>query len=666
LATLHHEALRRIELLGQALAAEERETRARTDALLREGSPRILEERGVLLRKARVLDQRPALLGRVRVVVADDANRAGHVDRFDVRAGGVVVLLERDDEGRPVPVGHGVIARRRRGQLEIVFDGVDAARDIDVDDAIDLLRGEDEITIRRLRDALGRARSATGRTARLIEVLLGVVLPKPTRRADNDGPAVGLALGAAIGQGDALNDDQRIAARHALLAEDVALVHGPPGTGKTHVLVDVILRCIERGERVLALTASNAAVDHLALSLLRACPGLALARTGDPTRASEELEAHTIVGLTEAHPHRKMARDLVDQARSLLGGARRRSDRGREAWAREREARVEAGKLFAEARRLERIAAADVLSRTRVLCGTLTGRLDDLLGEDERFDVLVVDEASQALTPAVLCGVPWVKRVVLAGDHQQLPPVVVADDARRLGLGETVFARLCAADGAGVVSHMLTVQHRMHEAIMRWPSMTSYTGRLIAHASVKDTLLTLPGDDGACLSRPTQPLDVVDTAGAGFDEESPPESPSRDNPGEARLVALLVDDLVRAGLPAGDIGVITPYSAQSARLQAELATHIDDGLEVDSVDGFQGREKEAIVFSAVRSNTAGDIGFVGDARRLNVALTRAKKKLIVVADSATLSSDAGWRSLFDDAIARGCYRSVFEIDGAFG
>ncbi|MBM4281842.1 MAG: AAA family ATPase [Deltaproteobacteria bacterium] len=657
MATLPHETARRLDVLGQALAAEEREVRGRVDALLADGSPRTLEERGLLLRKARVLDQRPTLLGRVRVTVGDDQNREGHVDRFDVRAGGVVVMLERDEKGRPVPVGHGVVARRRRGQLQVVFDGVDAARDLDVDDAVDLLRGEDEVTIRRLRDGLDRARAATGRTARLVEVLLGVGPPRATRLPDDDGAALGLHDGA-------LNDDQRRAALHALLAEDVALVHGPPGTGKTHVLVDVIQRCVDRGERVLALCASNAAVDHLALSLLRARPTLALARAGDPARAHEQLEAHTLVGLTEAHPHRQLARDLVDQARALLGGARRRSDRSREAWAREREARVEAGRLFAEARRLERIAADDVLGKTRVLCGTLTGRLDDLLGDDARFDVLVVDEASQALTPAVLCGVPWVGRVVLAGDHKQLPPVVLAAEAARLGLGQTAFATLCAADGKGAVSHMLTEQHRMHEDIMRWPSQASYDGRLVAHPSVAAALLALPGDDGARTSRPAQPLDVIDTAGAGFDEESPPQSPSKENPGEARLVALLVDDLVQAGLSAADIGVITPYAAQSARLQAQLAALVDAGLEVDSVDGFQGREKEAILVSAVRSNVDGEVGFVADARRLNVALTRAKKKLIVIADSATLSSDAGWRSLFDDAIARGCYRSVFEIDGA--
>jgi hypothetical protein len=160
-------------------------------------------------------------------------------------------------------------------------------------------------------------------------------------------------------------------------------------------------------------------------------------------------------------------------------------------------------------------------------------------------------------------------------------------------------------------------------------------------------------------------LDVIDTAGAGFDETRASESSSIDNAAEARVVGVLVRDLVERGLVlAEDIGVITPYAAQSARLQRELSTFIDQGLEVDSVDGFQGREKRVIVLSAVRSNESAEVGFLADERRLNVAITRAKHKLVVMGDSAALSTDAHWRALFDHAIAVGSYRSVFEINGA--
>lgn len=646
---LHHEAVARIEKLQRALALEEKEVRARVDALLSSATPKELEERGVLLRRGRVADQRPALLGRVRLTLVEDPNRRGHVDRFEARPGASVVLVDRDDEGRAVAAAHGVVVRRRRGTVEVVFEGTDAAKDLDVDDAVDLMRGEDEVTLRRLSEGLQSAKNSSGRQARLTEIVLGVVAPRPTRMPDT--PPTSLS--------PRLNADQRIAALHGLLAEDIALIHGPPGTGKTHVLVDVVVAAAERGERVLALTASNAAIDHLALSVLTAAPALALARLGDPSRVDERLESHTVAALTEAHPHRKLARELVDQARALLAGARRRSDRGREAWQREREARIEAGKLFAEARRLERVAAKDVLDRTRVLCGTLTGRLDDLLGDDDSFDLVVVDEASQALTPAILLGVLHGQRLVLAGDHKQLPPVVIAQEAQRAGLATTVFSTLCAGD-TGKVSHMLTVQHRMNEAIMQFPSNTWYAGKLVAHPTV--AAATLP--ESTSHARPSVPFDVVDTAGAGFDEAAVSVDASKSNPGEARVVEILVRALIDDGVAADEIGVITPYSAQSTLLGQALADLVDVGLEVDSVDGFQGREKSAIIFSAVRSNSNGEVGFLADERRLNVALTRAKKKLVVVGDSATLSSDSTWRALFDDAVARGAHRSVFEIEGA--
>lgn len=208
---------------------------------------------------------------------------------------------------------------------------------------------------------------------------------------------------------------------------------------------------------------------------------------------------------------------------------------------------------------------------------------------------------------------------------------------------------------------MLTVQHRMHEALMAFPSARFYAGRLNAHESVAHHVLADLGvaDDDVAL--PARVLDVIDTAGSGFDEASPDGSDSKHNPQEAAVVARLVRALVADGLAAASIGVITPYAAQVAELLSLLADLVDAGLEVDSVDGFQGREKEAIVFSAVRSNTDGAVGFLEDVRRLNVAITRARRKLIVVGDSATLSSNDTWRALFDDAIARGAYRSVFEL-----
>lgn len=642
---LAHNAQEVLATLRALLDAEAEEVRARNEELYRSRSEHDLEEAGVLLRSVRIDDTARALFGRVKIRVSEDPSRAGHLDRFEVRPGSVVHVRGTDDSGAPSLGAQGVVTARRPGRLTVVFD--EPPFDDDAS-GLDLLRSDDDVTLRRLRDGLDRAGRTEGRAARLVETLLGHTDPRPVR------------AGAFTPLDEALNEDQQHASELCVFAEDLALVHGPPGTGKTRVLVDVVRQCVQRGERVLCLTASNAAVDNLAIALLDAEPGLMLARAGHPARVHPALEEHTLMGLTHSHELRKLARKLFDEAHTLLRTARRRSDRGREAWRREREARVEAGRLFADARRLERQAVEDVLERTRVLCGTLTG-YESELPDDVRFDVLVVDEASQVLTPALLLGALRAGRVVLAGDHRQLPPTVISLAAARDGLATTAFDRLMTRDDADGFAHMLTVQHRMHEALMAFPSERFYDGKLRAHPSVAGhTLLDLevePSDD----LQPERPLDVVDTAGAGHEERSHEGTESRENPGEVELVERFVRAAVQGGLPADRIGVVTPYSAQSALVATTLHDLVDAGLEVDSVDGFQGREKELIVLTAVRSNTMGEIGFVADERRLNVAITRARRKLVVIGDSATLSVDDTWSALFQHAMESGAYRSCFEL-----
>jgi ATP-dependent RNA/DNA helicase IGHMBP2 len=632
----------RLRALGDALREEEQAQREQARARREGKTQKQLEAAGVLLRKAKLGDEVATLFGRSRVSILEDPSRRGHVDRFDVREGGFVRLLVKDDADKVIDGPVGVVARKRMGRLDVVFD--EPLEDVDPF-AVDLVVASDEVTIRRLHDALSRAARAEGRQARLVEALLGGEPPRATRH------------GQSTTLDDALHEDQRIAASHGLFAEDVALIHGPPGTGKTRVLVEVVRQCAARGERVLCLAASNAAVDHLALSLLDADPSLPLARTGHPARVSAALEAHTLVALTEAHEHRRIARGLVEEALKLIGQTRRRSDRGgRDAYARKKELRAEANKLFADARRLERQAADDVLDRARIVCGTLTGFATELKN-DAVYDVCVVDEASQATTPAVLNGALRAGRLVLAGDHKQLPPTVIG---RARALSTTVFEELREQDEAGAYSRMLTVQHRMHAALMAFPSTRFYGGALVAHPSV--AARTLPPSDDP-IAQPARVLDVVDTAGAGLDERAPDAeaSASKENPGEADVVVRVVRALLAAGSAPADVGVISPYSGQVALLRAALADVVDAGLEVDTVDGFQGREKDVIVFSAVRSNADAEVGFLADARRLNVAITRAKRKLVVVGDAATLAADETWAALYDHAAATDAHRSVFEF-----
>jgi predicted DNA helicase len=248
-------------------------------------------------------------------------------------------------------------------------------------------------------------------------------------------------------------------------------------------------------------------------------------------------------------------------------------------------------------------------------------------------------------------------RVVLAGDHCQLPPTVVSPEAARQGFGVSLFERVVALHG-DEVTRRLDVQYRMHEAIMAFSSRHFYGGTLKADPAVAaHRLCDLPGVERNALTE--SPVQFLDTAGAGYDEEREPDGESRLNPQEAALVARKVRALLAAGVAPQAVAVIAPYAAQVRRLRELLPV---PGLEIDSVDGFQGREKEAVVLSLVRSNAEGEVGFLADVRRTNVALTRARRKLLVVGDSATLSALPFYRELFEYFEAAGAYHTVWEED----
>ena len=250
------------------------------------------------------------------------------------------------------------------------------------------------------------------------------------------------------------------------------------------------------------------------------------------------------------------------------------------------------------------------------------------------------------MEPAVLLALLRADRAVLAGDHLQLPPTVISAAAAEGGLGVSLFERLAEAHGeAAMVT--LAEQRRMNEAIMSFPSRALYGGRLRAHPSVAGWKLD------------EEPLLFVDTAGTGFEEGPPEGSDSRHNEGEAALVVREVERVLALGVAPCDVAVISPYDAQVQRLRQLLAAQVDEGLEVDTVDGFQGREKEAVVVSLVRSNDTGEVGFLSDVRRMNVAITRARKKLVVVGDSATVARHPFYEAFVRHAQETGAWVSAW-------
>ena len=299
-------------------------------------------------------------------------------------------------------------------------------------------------------------------------------------------------------------------------------------------------------------------------------------------------------------------------------------------------------------------ALAELLREAIVVMSTLTSVRS--VAHMTTYDLLIIDECGQATEPACWLAIPFARKLLLAGDPCQLPPTILSQEAARRGLALSLMERQMELHRQGVV-HMLDTQYRMHKLIQAWSSENLYGGRLKAAPAVCGHLLDqLPGVSSTKQTQPT--LLLVDTAGCRLMEAQEVRSSSFNNPGEADLVVLHVTSLVKAGLPAGDIGVITPYKQQVKLIATKMrAAGLD--VEVNSVDGYQGREKEAILLSLVRSNERGQVGFVGDRRRLNVAVTRARRHLFVVCDAATVCRNKTIRSLVNHMERSGEARSAF-------
>lgn len=505
----------------------------------------------------------------------------------------------------------------------------------------------DEMSYREMEFALKEVMKAEeNRTAELREILLG----NEKSQVKSSSPAVP-KLSAL------LNSSQLQALTKAIEAADVAFIHGPPGTGKTTTMVQSIVATVKEEKQVLVCAPSNAAVDLLAEKLSE--QGLDVLRIGHPARVTEQSLSKTMDAKIAAHANYGELRELRKRMEQIKSTAfkYKRSFGFHER--QERKMLLQEAKLLkADADMLEFYIINDLLQNCNAICCTLVGASHPTL-RGKKFKTVFIDEAGQALEPA--CWIPLLRseRAIFAGDHLQLPPTIKSAEAARSGLAETLFEK-------GIRKHphrsaMLTLQYRMHQDIMKFSSKYFYKDELVADDSVKATLL-----------RPNQsPVEFIDTAGAGYTEEQDPETLSRSNPEEAELVIRKVEKLIEeVGVAEWlnenfTIGIITPY-----RAQVDLLTRLAEGspvftqlhhlISINTVDAFQGQERDVIVISFVRNNDRGEVGFLQDIRRTNVAMTRARKKLVMIGDSATLGSHPFYLELLDYVQANGFYKSVFE------
>ncbi|MGV8880346.1 MAG: AAA domain-containing protein [Sphingobacteriaceae bacterium] len=457
-----------------------------------------------------------------------------------------------------------------------------------------------------------------------------------------------------------LNPAQQLAVHKILSAQDLMIIHGPPGTGKTTTLIQGIYALLKQDSRqILVVAPSNTAVDLLSEKL--ADTGLNVLRIGNPARVSEKLLSLTLDSKMNSHTEMKEIRKLKKQAAALKNMAHKYK---RNFGTSDREQRKalfsEAHKIIKEVETAEQYIMDSLISKAQIITATLVGACHYSV-RDLRYHTVVIDEAGQALEPACWIPILKAKKLIMAGDHCQLAPTIKSAEAAKGGLDTTLFEKCISLHPEAVV--LLETQYRMHEDIMGYSSVVFYQNKLKAHESVAQRLLFL-GD---------RPLNFIDTAGCGFNEKR--EGTSTSNPEEAvfllKHLTLLISEIKENPrmeiLPS--IAIISPYKQQIQLLKSllesapDLIAHLPM-ISVNTIDGFQGQERDVIYISLTRSNPEGTIGFLSEIRRMNVAMTRAKKKLVVIGDSTTLSRFPFYANFIAYAEERNAYQSAWEfMDG---
>lgn len=507
-------------------------------------------------------------------------------------------------------------------RMVVVLPGTSALMDLQRDESLGVQLYFDETSYQTMFEALEDViRAKSNRLAELRDILIGMQKPQFRELYPVRFPW--------------LNSMQETAVNKVLCTRDVAIVHGPPGTGKTTTLVEAIYETLHREPQVLVCAQSNTAVDWISEKLIDR--GVPVLRIGNPTRVNDKMLSFTYERRFENHPAypelwgiRKSIREMGNQMR-------------KGSYSEKESMRNRISRLRDRATELEILINADLFDSARVIASTLVSSNHRLLN-GRRFSTLFIDEAAQALEAACWIAIRKADRVILAGDHCQLPPTIKCIEAARAGLDHTLMEKVVQNKPSAV--SLLKVQYRMHESIMRFPSEWFYHNELEAAPEVRHR---------GILDFDT-PMNWIDTSEMDFHEEFVGESFGRINKPEADLLlqeleayinrigkARILDERI-------DFGLISPYKAQVQYLKNKIKGNsflrpFRSLMTVNTVDGFQGQERDVVFISLVRANADGQIGFLNDLRRMNVAITRARMKLVILGDAATLMQHPFYKRL---------------------
>ncbi len=430
-----------------------------------------------------------------------------------------------------------------------------------------------------------------------------------------------------------LNPSQQAAVQAMVTGNEMLIIHGPPGTGKTTTLIEGILQLVQQEEKIIVTAPSNTAVDNIAKGLIE--KGISLLRVGNSSKTDALVFAHTPEGKLANSREQKEIKQLKIRAEEFRKMALKyKRSFGRE----EREQRnllfKEVKDIRIQIKKLQAYNEAKLFAQAAVILGTPIGLYDADL-RHLKFNCLVMDEAGQCIEPLAWCVFPMAQKYILAGDHLQLPPTVLSNEAAQLGFNTSILET--AAKTMQPV-FLLNIQYRMRQSIAGFSSGYFYDGKLMTDEKL---LSTAPH------------LTFIDTAGSGFNEAHGQDGTSLKNDGELQIVHKIIES---ENMNPEQVAFISPYAGQVAAAKELLPKQ----LRISTIDSFQGQEQHTIILSLVRSNDDGIIGFLKDYRRMNVALTRAKEQLYVIGDSATLGNDAFFIAFLKYVDKFGIYRTVWE------